>query len=174
MDTFESRTPPQHRHIIGVIGTHDPDPATVSLAEDLGRHIALKGHVLLTGGGTGVMEGASKGAYRSGGLVIGILPNDRGRILPGYPNDYVTIPIYTGLGDARNVINARTPDVIVALKGSYGTLSEIALALKAGTPVIGLDAWSEILPGRIILTRTVPETMTAIALVLNNHQITAM
>ena len=114
------------------------------------------------------MLGASKGACLSGGMVIGILPNDRNQILPGYPNAYVTIPIYTGLGDARNVINAITPDVIVALKGSYGTLSEIALALKAGTPVIGLDAWSETFSRQIISTRTVAETMFAISHLLTD------
>jgi len=169
MDPFESRQPIPHRHVIGIIGAHDPDSATYSLAEELGRHIALQGYALLTGGGTGVMEGASKGAYLSGGLVIGILPNDRSRILQGYPNTYVTIPIYTGMGDARNVINANTPDVIVALKGSYGTMSEIALALKAGTPVIGLNAWSETFSGQIIPTLTVPETMTAITRLLTDR-----
>lgn len=162
------------RRIIGVIGTHDHDPAIMALAEELGRQIALKGYVLLTGGGTGAMYGASKGAYLSGGLVIGILPNDRSQTRPGYPNVYVTIPIYTGMGDARNVINAKTPDVIVALKGSYGTLSEIALALKALTPVIGLDAWSETFPGRIIPARSVPEVMTLIADLLMTQRITAL
>lgn len=84
-------------------------------------------------------------------------------------NDYVTIPIYTGLGDTKNVIIAKTPDVIVALKGSYGTPCEIELALKAGTPLIGLDAWSEGFSGQIIHTRTVPETMTAIARLLTDR-----
>jgi len=169
MEDFEKRRPTPHRHIVGVIGSHAPDPATYALAEDLGRRIALEGYILLTGGGTGVMEAAGKGAYLSGGLVIGILPNDRGRSVPGYPNDYVTIPVYTGLGDARNVINAKTPDVIVALKGSFGTLSEIALALKAGTPLIGLNAWFESFSDQIIPTRTVAETMTAITRLLTGR-----
>lgn len=125
--------------IIGVMGGHLADGRTLSLAEDLGRYIAGHGYVLLTGGGPGVMEAASRGAHDSGGLVIGMLPSDRAHPKKGYPNKYVDIPIYTGMQDARNVINAKTPDVVVALEGSYGTISEIALALNAGTPVISID-----------------------------------
>lgn len=106
----------------------------------LGEMIARRGHVLLTGGGTGVMKAASEGAHRAGGLVIAVLPNDRKRPLHDYPNEFVDIPVYTGMYDARNIINAKTPHVIIALGGGPGTLSEIAIALKAGTPVIGLGA----------------------------------
>ena len=125
--------------IIGVIGGHTAGADVLSLAEDLGQRIARKGYALLTGGGPGVMEAASKGAHDTGGLVIGILPSDRAHPLSGYPNIFVDIPIYTGMLDARNVINAKTPDVIVALEGSHGTISEIALALKAETPVISIE-----------------------------------
>ena len=124
--------------IVGVVGGHTVEAGVLSLAEDLGRLIARRGYVLLTGGGRGVMEAASKGAHDAGGLVIGILPNDRGHPMQGYPNAFVDIPVYTGMSDARNVINAKTPEVIVALKGLYGTISEIALALNAGTPVISV------------------------------------
>jgi hypothetical protein len=71
--------------------------------------------------------------------VIAILPNDRKRPLRGYPNEFVDIPIYTGMYDARNVINAKTPHILVALDGGPGTLSEMAVAMKNGTPVIGLN-----------------------------------
>ncbi len=125
--------------IIGVVGGHTSQEGVLFLAQELGRLIARKGYVLLTGGGTGVMEAASKGAHDAGGLVVGILPNDRGHPMKGYPNAFVDIPIYTGMLDARNVINAKTADVIMALKGSYGTISEIALALNAKTPVIAVD-----------------------------------
>lgn len=124
--------------IIGVIGGHTNETRVLCLAEDLGRLIARKGYVLLTGGGSGVMEAASKGAHDAGGLVIGILPNDRAHPVKGYPNPFVDIPIYTGMLDGRNVINAKTPHVIVALQGAYGTISEIALALNAQTPVISI------------------------------------
>ncbi|MBI4632384.1 MAG: LOG family protein [Deltaproteobacteria bacterium] len=124
--------------IVGVMGSHKEEPSVMEDARRLGEAIARRGHVLLTGGGPGLMRAASEGAYRAGGLVIGILPNDRRRILNGYPNEFVHIPIYTGMSDARNVINAKTPHMLVALNGSVGTLSEIALALRVGTPVIGL------------------------------------
>ncbi|MCX5853619.1 MAG: LOG family protein [Deltaproteobacteria bacterium] len=134
--------------IIGVMGSHnDESPAVMEEARRLGEAIAGRGHVLLTGGGPGVMRAASEGAYRAGGFVIGILPNDRRHPLEKYPNEYVDIPIYTGMSDARNVINAKTPHIIVALSGGPGTLSEMALALQSGTPVISLHATPFELPG---------------------------
>jgi len=123
--------------IVGVVGSGKEESG--GLAYSLGRRIAENGFILLTGGGLGVMEEASRGAHEAGGLVIGVLPNERKYPIRGYPNKYVDIPIYTGLSDARNAINAKTSDVIVALKGGAGTLSEIALAIKSGTSVIGLD-----------------------------------
>lgn len=126
--------------IIGVMGGHQAEPGTIEEARRLGEAIAEKGYVLLTGGGGGVMKAASAGAWGAGGLVIAVLPNERTRPLKDYPNEYVDIPIYTGMGDGRNAVNAKTPDVVVAMHGAAGTLSEIALALKSGTPVIGLHA----------------------------------
>jgi uncharacterized protein (TIGR00725 family) len=131
---------PRRPFIIGVMGGHDSDPETMSEALQLGEEIAKRGYIVLTGGGPGAMRAASEGAHRAGGLVIGILPNDRKRPLAGYPNEFVDIPIYTGMFDARNVINAKTPHVLIALRGGAGTLSEIALAIKAGTPVICLHS----------------------------------
>lgn len=125
--------------IIGIMGSHKDNPAAMKDAYRLGEKIAGKGHVLLTGGGSGVMKAASEGAHRAGGLVIAILPSERKLPLRGYPNEFVDIPIYTGMYDARNVINAKTPHVLVALSGGPGTLSEIAVALKSGTPVVGLN-----------------------------------
>jgi len=148
--------------IIGVMGSHrDESPAVMDDARRLGEAIAMRGHVLLTGGGPGVMRAASEGAYREGGLVIGILPNDRRHPLEKYPNEYVDIPIYTGMSDARNVINAKTPHVIVALSGGPGTLSEMALALRSGTPVISLHAPPFELPGDydFIMVNTVEEAL---------------
>jgi len=126
--------------IVGIMGSHRDDDPSLKRAFALGEGIARRGSVLLTGGGTGIMRAASKGAAGAGGLVIGILPDDRQTSRPGYPNEFVHIPIYTGMGNARNVINAMTPDVVIALSGSYGTLSEIVLALNGRTPVISLGA----------------------------------
>jgi len=122
--------------IIAVSGGHEAEEPVLQNAYLLGKEIAGRGYVLITGGGRGVMEAASRGAAETGGIVIGILPSDRKHPLPGYPNKYVAIPIYTGMSDARNVILAKAPDVLVALKGAFGTLSEIALARKSGVPVI--------------------------------------
>jgi hypothetical protein len=126
--------------IVGIVGSHEDDTTAMKEAALLGEEIARRGYVLLTGGGTGVMKAACEGAHRRGGLVVGILPNERKRPIKDYPNEFVDIPIYTGMSDARNVINAKTPHVLIALKGGTGTLSEIALALKAGTPVISLNS----------------------------------
>lgn len=126
--------------IIAVSGGHDAEEQVLQDAYLLGKEIARRGYVLLTGWGAGVMEAASKGAAENGGIVIGVLPSERKNPLPGYPNEYVTIPIYTGMSDARNVILAKAPDVLVALKGGAGTISEIALARKSGVPVIVIQA----------------------------------
>lgn len=125
--------------IIGIMGSHLDNSPALDDAYALGRAVAQRGHVLLTGGGRGVMKAASQGAYHGGGLVMAVLPSEKNLPLNGYPNEFVDIPIYTGMYDARNIINAKTPYLIVALSGSAGTLSEIAIALKSGTAVIGLN-----------------------------------
>jgi len=124
--------------VIGVMGIHRGDTRTLDEAYRIGEGIAKRGHIVLTGGGGGTMRAASEGARKAGGLVIAVLPSERRYPAKGYPNDFVDIPIYTGMSDARNAINAKTPDVLIALRGGLGTLSEMALALKSGTPVIGL------------------------------------
>lgn len=115
-------------------------PRTERLGEALGRLIAAWGAVLLCGGGSGVMEAAARGAKWSDppGATLGILPTLDGERAP---NPHLDLAIFTGLRDARNYINVVTSDAIVALEGGPGTLSEIALALKVGTPVVCLDYW---------------------------------
>jgi uncharacterized protein (TIGR00725 family) len=115
----------------------------MSLAEEVGRVIAQRGGIIVCGGLGGVMEAAARGSSSAGGIVIGILPGDGARDA----NPYVTIPIPTGMGEARNVIIARAAQAIIAVGGAYGTLSEIAHALRAGVPVIGLNTWSIAKPG---------------------------
>jgi uncharacterized protein (TIGR00725 family) len=107
------------------------------MAEEVGRRLAECQYVVLTGGRTGVMEAASRGAKQAGGLTVGILPGNN----PQDANPYVDIPIATGLQDARNAIVARASEILIAIAGEYGTLSEIALALKMGRRVIGLGTW---------------------------------
>jgi uncharacterized protein (TIGR00725 family) len=123
------------KRVISVCGGHK-DTKFSAEAYELGKGIALRGYVLITGGGGGIMESASRGAAENGGLVIGVLPSERKNPLDGYPNPYVSIPVYTGMSDARNAIIAKSPDVLVALGGGAGTLSEIGLAVKSRTPVI--------------------------------------
>jgi len=126
---------------VAVIGASESTAAQATLAEEVGRRIAEAGWVLYTGGLGGVMEAASRGARAAGGRVIGILPGNAVHDA----NPYVEIPIVTGMGHARNVILVQSVDGLVAIGGGPGTLSEIAVALKVGRPVVGLGSWE--IPG---------------------------
>ena len=128
---------PQRRPIIAVIGAGECEAAVAQAAYEVGRLLARAGCVVLTGGRGGVMESASAGAAAEGGTVLGILPGESSQ----QANPFVQIPIVTGLGEARNVIIARTADGLIALTGEYGTLSEIAFALKFNKPVVSLHSW---------------------------------
>lgn len=123
--------------IIAVIGGRRVEKALLLEAETVGRLIAQKGATLVCGGLSGVMKAASKGAKSEGGLTVGILPHDHSK----EANQYIDIPIATGLGIGRNVIIARTADALIAVGGEYGTLSEIAFALQMGKPVVGIKTW---------------------------------
>ena len=125
--------------IIGVMGGSRCSPDEWQLAFRVGELIATKGGVVLCGGGIGVMEAVCKGAKKSGGLTIGIMPGSNHFESP--PNPFVDIPIFTGMSDGRNSINVKSAEVIIAVGGSYGTLSEIGLALKNGKKVIALRSW---------------------------------
>ncbi len=128
----------RNRIIVGVIGGASATESLISAAEEVGMLIAEAGAILVCGGRTGVMEAACRGASNRGGITIGILPGS----CKAEANDYVTIPIVTGLGFARNAVIALTADVLIAVGGGAGTLSEIALALKYEKPVITLDSWN--------------------------------
>lgn len=123
--------------IIGVIGASQCDDAVYKQAYEVGRLVAQRGAVLVCGGLEGVMEAVCKGAYEAGGLTVGIIPG----FLASDANPYVAIPIVTGLSHARNIIIVRTAQVLIAISGSYGTLSEIAFALSLKKPVISLGSW---------------------------------
>ena len=111
----------------------------------MGQRLAKQGVALICGGLGGVMEAACKGARSAGGLTIGILPGDDRHAA----NAYVDVPIVTGMGYARNAIVVKSAQAIIAIDGSYGTLSEIAFALQGGIPVVGLDTWSLSLHGQM-------------------------
>jgi len=148
---------------IGVIGEGACSRRVAALAERVGRAIAEAGAVLLCGGLGGVMEAASRGAAQAGGLTVGLLPGFDARDA----NRWVSVPVVTGMDQARNVILVRSCDAIVAVGGRYGTLSEIALALKLGRPVVGLGTWRLAQPdGRRVplLTAHTPEDAVARAL----------
>ncbi len=123
--------------IIGVIGAGSADEKTLRAAETVGRLIAKKGAILVCGGLGGVMEAAAKGAKAEGGTTIGILPQTGKES----SNPYIDIPVATGFGEGRNVVIVRTADALIAVGGEYGTLSEIAFALKMGKTVVGLNTW---------------------------------
>lgn len=123
---------------IGVIGGGQCSSQEASLAEEVGREIARQEAMLVCGGLGGVMEAACRGAQAEGGVTIGILPGDNRQAA----NPYVQIPIVTGIGYARNVAVVKTAQAVIAVGGSYGTLSEIGHALQSGIPVIGLNTWS--------------------------------
>lgn len=141
--------------IVGVIGGSDIDKKTSTLAEELGKKIAEKGYLLLCGGMGGVMEAACKGAKAAGGTTIGILPGKNS----SEANPYIDIPIVTAMSHARNAIIVRTAEVLIAVGGKYGTLSEIALAKVVDKPVIGLQTWD--IPG-VIKVKTVEEAIKEI------------
>jgi uncharacterized protein (TIGR00725 family) len=125
------------RKFIGVIGASQPPDELLPIAEKVGEEIAKRGGILICGGMGGIMESACKGAKRSGGLTVGILPT----ITRDSANPYIDIPIVTGIGYARNIIVVLSSEAIIAIGGAYGTLTELAFALHFNIPVIGIRTW---------------------------------
>jgi len=126
------------KKFIAVIGGNQCSPQEAKLAEEVGRELAKRGVILICGGLGGVMEAACRGASSEGGVTIGILPGESRQAA----NPYVQFPIVTGIGYARNVAVVKSAQAVIAISGSYGTLSEISHALQNGIPVIGLNTWS--------------------------------
>jgi uncharacterized protein (TIGR00725 family) len=124
--------------IIAVIGDSSCSPEEAKLAETVGELLAQQGVTIMCGGLGGVMEAACRGAKSKGGLTVGILPGQDS----SKANPWVDVSVVTGIGEARNVAVVKSAQAVVAIGGSYGTLSEIAYALKSGIPVIGLNTWS--------------------------------
>lgn len=126
---------------IAVIGTSQPTPAQERAAEAIGRALGEAGAIVVTGGGPGVMAAACRGARDAGATTVGLLPGGE----RSDANPWVSVALPTGLGELRNGLVVRAADALVAVGGSYGTLSEIALALRAKLPLVGLDTWD--IPG---------------------------
>ncbi|MFQ5552446.1 MAG: TIGR00725 family protein [Thermoplasmata archaeon] len=123
--------------LIGVLGGQEPAEEFLAMAEEVGYRIAQEGAAVICGGLSGVMEAACKGAKRGNGLTIGVLPTIR----KGDANPHVDIVIASGMSTARNVIIVRSADALIAIDGSYGTLSEIAHAFEQRKPVVALGSW---------------------------------
>jgi uncharacterized protein (TIGR00725 family) len=122
---------------VGVIGGSRPDKSSLEAAFKVGELIAKAGAILVCGGLGGVMEASSSGAKKAGGLTVGILPGTH----PGEANSSIDVPIATGMGYSRNALVAMNADVLIAIDGEYGTLSEIAYGNIYGKRVIGLGTW---------------------------------
>ncbi len=125
------------RVYVAVVGPGDATDAEIEAAQEVGGELAAAGAAVITGGLGGVMAAACRGAADAGGLTIGILPGGDRRAA----NEWVSVAIPTGLGELRNGLVVRAADAVIAVGGAYGTLSEVALALKTGVPVVGLRTW---------------------------------
>ena len=124
---------------IAVVGGADCEDPTAREAFEVGGQLGRRGAVLLCGGRGGVMERAAAGARSQGGLTVGILPGAGPE--ESAPNPAIEIDLYTGMGQARNLVLVLSADAVIAVGGGWGTLSEIALALKHGRPVVRLGSW---------------------------------
>ena len=145
----------RHRPRVGVIGGSRAKKEALQDAYQIGRLVAGQGGVLVCGGLGGVMEAASRGAKEAGGLTLGILPGNAA----AEANPSIDIPVSTGLGYTRNSLVALNADVLIAVDGEYGTLSEIAFGLIYGRRVIGLGTWD--IPG--IIPAQTPEEAVDLA-----------
>ncbi len=158
------------RITVGVIGESQlSDPAHQGLAEEVGRLIAAAGYTLVCGGLTGVMEAACRGAKAAGGQTVGILPG----MERGEANPYVDIAIPTGLGQMRNAVIALTADIVIAIGGGFGTLSEIGHALRYGKAVIGLRTWEITKAGErapIMVVNTPQQAVETVAQLLRGRR----
>ena len=151
----------QEQTYVAVVGPGEADAEQIEAAEAVGRGLAERGALVVCGGPGGVMAAACRGARSAGGLAIGLLPGiDRAE-----GNEWLTVAIPTGLGELRNGLVVRAADVVIAVGGAYGTLSEIALALRVGTPVVGLATWELAKGGRpvdaIVRAATAAEAVDA-------------
>ncbi|MGH2659719.1 MAG: TIGR00725 family protein [Actinomycetota bacterium] len=148
---------------IAVCGPGKANDQEAAWAEEVGRLIAQADVVLVCGGLGGVMDAAARGAESVGGVSVGLLPGEE----RDEAGPHLTVAVPTGLGEARNALVVRAADAVIAISGEFGTLSEIALALKMGKPVVGLSTWELAKGGRAvhaIVRATTPEEAVKAAL----------
>ena len=130
---------PSNRSYIGIIGGSDIPAELYSECIDIGKSIGSMGYPVICGGLSGVMEAVSRGVKQSGGLTVGLTPGDKNDA-----NEFIDISIGTGIGISRNLMIIRNSDIIIAIDGRYGTLSEIAFALQLSKPVIAYKSgWQD-------------------------------
>jgi uncharacterized protein (TIGR00725 family) len=146
------------RPYVAVVGAGDASDEARAAAEEVGRLLAERGAVLVCGGLGGVMEAASRGAAGAGGIVVGLVPGDDRRAA----NPYLTVALSTGLGEMRNPLVVRAADAVIAIAGAYGTLSEIAFALRTGKAVVGIGTWD--LPDVVVAPGAAEAVELALAL----------
>ena len=140
---------------VAVVGSGTATGELYEQAREVGHLVAERGGTIVCGGLSGVMEAAARGAAETGGTAIGILPDeDRWRA-----NEYLAYSVATGTGHARNLAVVCSGDVVLALGGEYGTLSEIGLARKVGRPVVSLESWE--LPGHVVVASSPKEAVEA-------------
>lgn len=147
----------RNRLVVAVCGGQQPHPRAYEIAQELGSELGRAGVLVVCGGLGGVMEAVCKGAKSAGATTVGILPG----LDPKEANEWVDVKIATGIGHARNLAVVASADVVVAVDGEFGTLSEIAFALRLGRPVIGLSTW-ELHPSELAFSagsRTIPEPL---------------
>ncbi|HEY0128403.1 MAG TPA: TIGR00725 family protein [Rubrobacteraceae bacterium] len=143
------------RLYVAVVGSGTATGELYERAREVGRLVAERGAVVVCGGLSGVMEATARGATEAGGTALGILPDeDRGRA-----NAYLSYSVATGAGHARNLAVVCSGDVVIAVGGEYGTLSEIGLALKVGRPVVALGSWD--LDGHVVVAASAEEAVAA-------------
>ena len=141
---------------VSVVGSGTASRELYEKARGIGRLVAERGGTVVCGGRTGVMEAAARGAAEAGGTAIGILPEEDRK----GANEYLTHSVATGMGHARNLAVVCSGDVVIAVGGEYGTLSEVGLALKVGRPVVALESWDL---GEHVTVASSPEEAVAAA-----------
>jgi uncharacterized protein (TIGR00725 family) len=151
--------------LIGVIGVADASPEEEEMAEIVGQLLAEGGHTVICGGRGGVMAAACRGALHGGGVTVGILPGTSA----AEANPWVSIPIPTGLGEARNAIIACAAEALIAIGTGWGTLSEIALASKMGKPVIALGSAPFLRPFAGDAVRWAESAEAAVEMAVSGH-----
>jgi len=145
--------------VIAVVGPGEPgaDPVVLAAAEHVGALLARAGHEVVTGGLGGVMAAASRGAKSAGGRVVALLPGDDAAAA----NEFADVVVATGLGQGRNVLVVRSAEAVIAVGGSWGTLSEVAIARRLGRPVVWLLGWTVVGAPDEIATAATPEAALA-------------